>query len=85
VSIFAASIVGGLSSIYGAMAGGLVIGLAEILGTAELASILGSWVIPYRPAIPLAAMSVTLLFAPQGLTGLKWISMVRLRDYGSTS
>ena len=85
VSIFAASIVGGLNNLYGAMLGGTVIGLAEILGTAELSSIFGSWIIPYRPAIPLAAMAVTLLFAPQGLTGMRWIHIVRLRGYGSSS
>ena len=71
VSVFAASIVGGLSSIYGAFIGGLVIGLAEILGTGYLSLSIGTWVIPYRPVIPLLIMAITLLFAPQGLTGLK--------------
>ena len=72
VSIFAASIVGGLTNIYGAFIGGLLIGFAEVLGTGYLSIIVGSWVIPYRPIIPLVIMSLTLLFAPKGLTGIAW-------------
>jgi len=68
VSIFAASIVGGLSNIYGAFIGGLLIGLTEILGTWYLSMSVGTWIIPYRPIIPLVIMAVTLLFAPKGLT-----------------
>ncbi len=72
VSVFAASIVGGLGSIYGAVLGGFLIGLAEILGTSLLASWLGAGVIPYRPLIPLIAIAITLLLAPKGLTGTNW-------------
>ncbi|RLG90533.1 MAG: branched-chain amino acid ABC transporter permease [Candidatus Hecatellales archaeon] len=72
VSIFAASIVGGLTNIYGAFIGGLLIGFAEVLGTGYLSIIVGSWIIPYRPIIPLVMMSLTLLFAPKGLTGIAW-------------
>ena len=72
VSVFAASIVGGLGSIYGAVLGGFLIGLAEILGTSELAIELGSGVIPYRPLIPLIAIAITLLLASEGLTGINW-------------
>ena len=88
-SIFAASIVGGLLSIYGAALGGYLIGFAEILGTSYLASWLGTWVIPYRPLIPLTAIAITLLLAPQGLIGVNWpriITMVRkLRARSSRS
>ncbi len=70
VSIFAASTVGGVYSIYGAVLGGFLIGLAEILGTSYLASLVGAWVIPYRPLIPLLAIAVTLLVAPSGLAGV---------------
>jgi len=72
VSVFAASIVGGLGSIYGAVLGGFLVGLAEILGTSALASELGAWVIPYRPLIPLIAIAITLLLASEGLTGVNW-------------
>lgn len=72
VSVFAASIVGGLGSIYGAVLGGFLIGLAEILGTNQLAIELGSWVHPYRPLIPLIAIAITLLLASEGLIGVNW-------------
>jgi branched-chain amino acid transport system permease protein len=72
ISVFAASIVGGLGSIYGAVLGGFLVGLAEILGTSALASEIGAEVIPYRPLIPLIAIAITLLLAPEGLTGVNW-------------
>ena len=72
VSAFAASIIGGQLSIYGAVLGGFVIGLAELLGTSFLASWLGAWVIPYRPLVPLIAIVITLLVAPKGLMGINW-------------
>ncbi|MEM3652207.1 MAG: branched-chain amino acid ABC transporter permease, partial [Nitrososphaerales archaeon] len=59
VSIFSASILGGLLNIYGAVLGGLLVGLVEVLGTNLLAQIFGVWIIPYRPALPLAIMVVT--------------------------
>jgi branched-chain amino acid transport system permease protein len=72
VSVFAASIIGGLFNIFGAVVGGLIIGLSEVLGTNLLASIFGSQIIPYRPLIPLIAIVITLLVAPQGLLGANW-------------
>ena len=84
VSTFAASIVGGLSSIYAAVLGGFLIGLAEILGTSYIASWLGAWVIPYRPLIPLIAIVVTLLLTPRGLVGVNWRGVaVSLRKLAS--
>ena len=80
VSIFAASIAGGLTSIYGAFLGGYIVGLAEILGQNLLAKTLGSWVIPYRPVIPLLIMVITLLVAPYGVAGINWEALAqRLR------
>ncbi len=81
-SVFAASIVGGFLSIYGAIAGGLLVGLTEILGTRFLAGELGSWLIAYRPLIPLVFIVVTLLLAPHGLAGINWS---KLRRHGSRS
>jgi len=72
VSTFAASTVGGIYNIYGAVLGGFLIGLAEVLGTSMLATAFGPWVIPYRPLIPLIAIVITLLLAPSGLTGVNW-------------
>jgi len=79
-SIFAASIAGGFLSIYGAIAGGLLVGLTEVLGTRFLAGELGSWLIAYRPLIPLVFIVVTLLLAPRGLAGINWS---KLRRHGS--
>jgi branched-chain amino acid transport system permease protein len=76
VSAFAASIIGGQLSIYGAVLGGFVIGLAELLGTSYLASWLGAGVIPYRPLIPLIAIVITLLLAPKGLMGVNWGKLI---------
>ena len=81
-SVFAASIVGGFFSIYGAIAGGILVGLTEVLGTRFLAGELGSWLIAYRPLIPLVFIVVTLLLAPHGLAGINWS---RLRRHGSRS
>jgi branched-chain amino acid transport system permease protein len=69
-SIFSASVVGGMSSMYGAMVGGYLIGLTEVLGTIFLSDLIGSDVIPYRPLIPLVAMVIILLLIPEGLVGI---------------
>jgi len=79
VHIFAASIVGGLTNIYGAFFGGLLIGLAERLGTGYLSLQVGTWIIAYRSIIPLAFMVMTLLFAPKGLTSVPWKKILRRR------
>ncbi len=81
-SVFAASIAGGFLSIYGAIAGGLLVGLTEVLGTRFLAGEFGSWLIAYRPLIPLVFIVVTLLLAPRGLAGINWS---KLRRHGSRS
>lgn len=70
-SIFCASIVGGLEQIYGAVLGGLLLGLVDVVGTSVLASIIGPWVSFYEPIIPLIVLSATLIVAPRGLAGLR--------------
>jgi len=79
VSVFAASIVGGLTNIYGAFLGGILIGMAEVLGTGYLSLTVGTWIAPYRPIIPLTIMAITLLFAPRGLTGISFRFLRRFR------
>ncbi len=69
-SVFAGSIVGGFTSIYGAILGGAVIGFSEILGTNALALAFGYWVVPYRPIIPFLFIIVTLLVSPKGISCL---------------
>ena len=78
-SVFAASIVGGFFSIYGAIAGGILLGMTEVLGTRFLASELGVWLIAYRPLIPLIFIAVTLMLAPSGLAGINWSKLRRMR------
>ena len=70
-SIFCASIVGGLEQTYGAVLGGLLLGLVDVVGTSVLASIIGPWVSFYEPIIPLIVLSITLIVAPRGLAGLR--------------
>lgn len=80
VEIFAASVLGGLASIYGAAAGGLIIGATEILLTQVGINLVGSWVSIYQKGVPLAIMVITLLLFPQGLVSIKWrASLRRLR------
>ncbi len=55
-------VIGGLGSIYGAMAGGLILGVVEILTVGYLAS-------SYRDAFSFALLILMLLVRPQGLFG----------------
>ncbi|MGE4240524.1 branched-chain amino acid ABC transporter permease [Ramlibacter sp.] len=58
----AAMLLGGLGNIYGAMLGGLIIGLAEVLSVAYLAS-------SYRDAFAFIIMIGVLLLRPRGIFG----------------
>jgi len=78
-SIFASSVVGGLTNIYGAMLGGYVISLLEVWGSYLLMRQVGLWIGAYRLLIPLTLMSVILLFEPGGLASI--IGKLRTR-YG---
>jgi len=71
VSIFAASIVGGLNVIYGAFLGGLLVGMSETLIMNFLTLHLGLNA-GYRPMIPLLIMAVMLLLLPEGIGGYEW-------------
>jgi len=68
-SVFAGSILGGISSIYGAIIGGYIDGLSETIGVVMLSSILGPWVSAYRLLIPLVILSMVLMIFPRGITG----------------
>lgn len=76
VEIFAASVLGGLASIYGAALGGLIVGASEILLTQEGAQLFGSWVQIYQKGVPLVIMVVTLLLFPHGLVSVAWRRVV---------
>jgi len=72
VSIFAASILGGLFSVYGAVIGGLLVGGGEILLTVYATRLLGSWVSEWQPAMPMLIMAASLIIVPQGVTSVRW-------------
>ena len=77
VEIFAASILGGLSSIYGATIGGIIIGAGENILTGAAAGVLGPWVLDYQKGIPLLMMIVTLLVFPRGLASVPWMRVLK--------
>ncbi len=60
--IFAATIVGGIGSIYGAVLGGFVVGIASNMALAILPS-------GYSPAVPFLIIVAVLLIRPTGLFG----------------
>lgn len=59
---FTAAIVGGFNQVRGAIAGGLIIGLADNLTAAYVST-------QYRTAVPLLLLVAIILFRPQGLLG----------------
>lgn len=62
--LFAAAILGGIGSVYGAVLGGLVVGLAEALSVPLIGA-------EYRAAVAFLVLLVILLVRPQGLLGEK--------------
>jgi branched-chain amino acid transport system permease protein len=70
---FIASILGGLGSLTGAVAGGFVLGFIEIYSTAFLPE----FVQPYKEPFGLSIVIVILLFRPSGLIPAKGVASVR--------
>jgi branched-chain amino acid transport system permease protein len=60
--IFAATIVGGIGSIYGAVLGGFIVGIASNLALVVLPS-------GYSPAVPFLIILLVLIFRPHGVLG----------------
>jgi branched-chain amino acid transport system permease protein len=69
-SIMAGSVLGGLQSIYGAIIGGFLIGIFEIIVTTFLARIFGMWVGEYRSMIPVLILVIVIMIEPAGLYGI---------------
>jgi neutral amino acid transport system permease protein len=65
--VFAAVVLGGIGSAYGALAGGLVLGLAMELSTWP--SLLGGVDPVYKPVVAFAILAGALMVRPQGLFG----------------
>jgi branched-chain amino acid transport system permease protein/neutral amino acid transport system permease protein len=62
ISLFAATILGTIGNMYGAFAGGLILGVAQQLSTA--------WLLPtYKPAVAFVIMVLILFIRPQGIFG----------------
>ncbi|MEM3627402.1 MAG: branched-chain amino acid ABC transporter permease [Candidatus Bathyarchaeia archaeon] len=74
-AMFCASILGGLEAIHGAFLGSLIMGFAEILGISSLADVVGTWILPYRPAVPLLILAITLLILPGGITSIRIVKL----------
>ena len=60
--LFAAAILGGIGKPYGAIAGGMVIGIAQEMSTLVITP-------DYKPAVAFSLMVIMLLFRPTGLLG----------------
>lgn len=62
--VFAAAIVGGIGNLYGAVLGGLLIGIAQEISTMIISP-------AYKPAVAFAIMVLMLVFRPTGIIGEK--------------
>lgn len=62
IKAFAAAVLGGIGSVPGAMLGGAVLGIAEVMGAGYISS-------EYRDGISYAVMIAVILFKPSGLIG----------------
>jgi len=72
VSVFAACVLGGFSTIYDATAGGYIIAMTQTVLISYLANIVGSWILTYGFLISLLIMIITIFVFPKGLYGLPW-------------
>jgi branched-chain amino acid transport system permease protein len=78
-SIMAGSLLGGLDSVYGAILGGFIIGMSEIMLTLAGQVLFGNWFGEYRPLIPMFFLIAVLLIEPRGLQGF-WENYQRRRS-----
>src|SRR5208337_1043929 len=78
LDIFAGSVLGGLSSIYGAVLGGLVVAFSEnyILGNLSI-SVSPQLSLLEVGGISMIILIITLLVAPRGIVGVDWGRLVR--------
>ena len=65
--VFAAVVLGGIGSAYGALAGGVVLGVAQELST--WSGFAGGVNPVYKPVVAFAVLALALLIRPQGLLG----------------
>lgn len=72
VSVIAASIVGGLGTIFGAVIGGYIIGMSESFVTFQLSTIIGPDVLVYSRMVSLIVLIIMLFLAPKGILSINW-------------
>ncbi len=81
--VFAATVLGGLENIYGAILGSYILGFAEVVGIFLLSGPPLRLSTAYRPSIAFITLIVVLLVAPKGITGIDWRQLARrLRGEG---
>ncbi|UCG39734.1 MAG: branched-chain amino acid ABC transporter permease [bacterium] len=69
IKAFAAAVLGGIGSVPGAMLGGGVLGMAEVMGAGYISS-------AYRDGIAYAVMILVIIFKPSGLLGKSTVAKV---------
>ncbi|MBI5417146.1 branched-chain amino acid ABC transporter permease [Candidatus Poribacteria bacterium] len=69
IKAFAAAVLGGIGNLPGAMLGGVLLGIAEVLGAGYISS-------AYRNGIAYAVMILVIVFRPSGLLGRKLVKKV---------
>jgi len=77
IKAFTAAVVGGIGNIYGAMLGGILLGLAEFVGVWGLGKVGVPFPTAYRDAIAFVILIVVLLFKPSGLFGREHLTLSR--------
>ncbi len=70
--IFAACMLGGISSIWGAVIGAYIVGLSEVIGIYYLSMPPINLSLVYRVLIPFGILIATLMIIPEGLVSLNW-------------
>ncbi len=87
VDIFAGVVLGGISSIYGGIIGGFIVGFSETFVIRQLTVLADNWwgfaagsqVAAFQKGVPLAIMIISLLVIPKGLTSVNWRKLLRLK------
>jgi branched-chain amino acid transport system permease protein len=77
IKAFTAAVVGGIGNIYGAMLGGILLGLAEFVGVWGLGKAGVPFATAYRDAIAFVILIIVLLFKPSGLFGREHLTLSR--------
>ncbi len=68
--IFASSILGGFTSIFGTIIGAYIIGFGESIFIYYLSLILGYWILSYKQMFSVLMIFITLLMFPKGISGI---------------